>query len=55
MGMCREKKTLIGWRIVWSMKWRAPDQDVDQKGHGEKLCKMIVKPVKFIILQEFFF
>jgi len=23
----------------------SPDQDVDQRGHGEKLCKKIVKHV----------
>ena len=32
MGMCCEKKTMTGQRSVWSMKWRAPDQEVDQKG-----------------------
>jgi len=21
------------------MRWRAPDQEVDQRGHGKKLCK----------------
>ena len=31
-----KKKTLIGWRNVWNM---APDQEVDQRGHGERLCK----------------
>ena len=31
MGMCCEKKTLIGRRNVWNMRWRAPDQEVDQK------------------------
>jgi len=29
MGMCCEKKTMIGWRNVWSMKWRVPGQEVD--------------------------
>jgi len=24
-------------------KWRAPDQEVDQRGHGQRLCKKIVK------------
>ena len=28
MGMCCEKKTMIGWRNVWSMKWRVPGQEV---------------------------
>jgi len=41
IGMCCEKKTLIGWRNVWNMWWRAPDQEVDQRGHGERLCKKI--------------
>jgi len=26
IGMCCEKKTMIGWRNVWSMKWRMPDK-----------------------------
>ena len=45
MGMCCEKKTLIGWRNVWNMRWRAPDQEVDQRGHGKGLCKKIAKHV----------
>ena len=36
MGMCCEKKTL---------RWRAPDQEVDQRGHGKRLCKKIAKRV----------
>jgi len=28
MGMCYKKKTLIGWRNVWNMRWRAPNQEV---------------------------
>ena len=43
MGMCCEKKALIGWRNVWNMRLRAPDQEVDQKGRGERLCKKIAK------------
>ena len=27
------------------MRWRAPDQEVDQRGHGERLCKKIAKHV----------
>jgi len=27
MGMCCEKKTMIGWRNVWSMKLRVPGQE----------------------------
>jgi len=30
---------------IWSMKWRVPDQEVDQKGLGEKLCKKTVKHI----------
>jgi len=28
------------------MKWRVPDQEVDQTGLGERLYKKIVKPIK---------
>jgi len=45
MGMCCEKKKLIGRRNVWNMRWRAPDQEVDQRGHGERLYKKIAKHV----------
>jgi len=45
MGMCCEKKTMIGCRNVWNMRWRAPDQDVDQRGHGKRLYKKIAKHV----------
>jgi len=45
MSMCCEKKTLIGRRNVWNMRRRAPDQEVDQRGHGERLCKKIAKHV----------
>jgi len=27
--MCCEKKTLIGWRSVWNMRWRAAVQEVE--------------------------
>jgi len=43
--MCCEKKTLIGWRNVWNMRWRAPDQEVAQRERGERLCKKIAKGV----------
>jgi len=26
-----------GWRNVWSMKWRAPDVEEDQRGPGQRL------------------
>ena len=32
-----------GWRSVWNMRWRAPGQEVDQRGRGERLCKKIAK------------
>jgi len=28
------------------MRWRAPDQEVDQRGCGERLCKKIAKHAK---------
>jgi len=30
-----QKKTMTGWRNVWSIKWRVPDQEVDQKEPAE--------------------
>ena len=33
----------IGWRNVWNMRWRAPGQEVDQRGHAQRLCKKIAK------------
>jgi len=39
MGMCCENKTLIGRRNVWNMRWMAPNQEVDQRGHGEVVQK----------------
>jgi len=48
MGMCSEKKTLIGWRGVWNMRWRSPDQEVDQRRHGERLCIKIAKHVTWM-------
>jgi len=30
---------------LWNMRWRAPDQEVDQRGHGNRLCKKIAKHV----------
>jgi len=37
MGMCCEKKRMIGGRNVWSMKWRVPGQEVDQRKLGKRL------------------
>ena len=33
------------WRNVWNIRLKAPDQEVDQRGHGERLCKKIGKHV----------
>ena len=30
---------------VWNMRWRAPDQEIDQRGRGERLCKKIARHV----------
>ena len=48
MGMCCEKKIMIGWRNVWSMKWRVPGQEVGQRKLGERLWKKTVKHVDWI-------
>jgi len=40
MGMCCKTKTKIERRHVFSVKWRVPDQEVDQSGLGERLYKM---------------
>ena len=45
MNMCCKKKTMIGCRNVWSMKWRVPGQVVDQRKLGERLWKKIVRCV----------
>jgi len=45
MGMCCEKKTMIGSRNVWSMKWRVPGQEVDQRKLGDRLWKKTVEHV----------
>jgi len=34
---------LLHLRNVWNMRWRAADQEVDQKGRRERLCKKIAK------------
>jgi len=34
-----------GLVIIWNMRWRAPDQEVDQRGRGKRLCRKIVKHV----------
>jgi len=45
MGMYCEKKTMIGQRYVWSMKWRVPGQKVDQRKLGLRLWKKTVRLV----------
>jgi len=45
MDICCEKKTLIGLRNIQNMRLSALDQEVDQRGHGERLCKKIAKHV----------
>jgi len=47
IGMCCKKKTMIGWRNVWSMKWRVPGQEVDQRKLGEKLWKKTVRHINW--------
>ena len=52
----RQKKVVMVWACaakrrhwlgeqMYGMSWRAPDQEVDQRGHGKRLCKKIVKHV----------
>jgi len=45
MGMCYEKKTMIGRRNVWSMKWRegVSGQKADQRKLGQRLWKKTVR------------
>jgi len=45
MGMCCEKKTMIRRRNVWSVKWRVPDQEVDQRRLGQRLRKKTARHV----------
>jgi len=47
MGMCCEKKMMIGWRNACSMKWRVQDKEEDQRGPGERLSKRTVKHVNW--------
>jgi len=39
MGMYCKKKTMIWCRNVWSMKFRVPDREVDQRKVGQRLWK----------------
>jgi len=41
MGMCCKKNTMIGWRNVWSMKQRVIEQEMDQRGLGDRLGKKL--------------
>jgi len=47
MVMCCEKKTMIGWRNVWSMKYRVPGQQVDQRKLGKRLWKRTARHVNW--------
>ena len=47
MGMCCEKKTMIGWTNVRSMMWRVPGQEVDQRKLGERLWEKTVRCVNW--------
>jgi len=42
---CLNYFVFLGEKNVWNMRWRAPDQEVDQRGHGERLCKKIAKHI----------
>ena len=42
------KKDCVVWSNVWSMKWRVSDQEVDQGGLGDSLCKKTVKHVNWM-------
>jgi len=37
MVICCEKKTMIGWRNVWSIKWRMPCKELVQRKLLERL------------------
>jgi len=45
MGMCCEKKTMIGWRNVWSMTWMVPDQEVNERKLRQRLYKKTARHV----------
>jgi len=45
MGMYCKKKTMMGEKNVWSMKWRVPGQEVDQRKLGQILWKKTVRHV----------
>ena len=34
VDMCCKKRIMIGCRNVWSIKWKASDSKVGQRGHG---------------------
>jgi len=47
MGMCCKKKTMIGWRNVWTIKWRVPGHEVDQRKLGERLWRKTVRHINW--------
>jgi len=44
-GHVLRKEDTDWMKNVWNMRWRAPDQEVDQRGHGRRLCKKIAKHI----------
>ena len=44
-GLVLRKEDSDWVKNVWNMRWRAKDQEADQRGHGERLCKEIAKHV----------
>jgi len=40
-GHVLQKEDTDQVRNIWNMRWRAPDQEVDQRGHGKRLYKKI--------------
>ena len=45
MGMCCEKKDTDWVKKCMEYEVEGPDQEVDQRGRGERLCKKIAKHV----------
>jgi len=45
MGMCCKKEDSDWVRNVWCIKWRVPDQQVDQRKLEERLCEKTVRHI----------
>jgi len=43
--MCCKKKTTDLVKKCMEYEVEAPDQEVDQRGHGKRLCKKIAKHI----------